>query len=259
MIYLTFDTEEFDCPLPYSQTLSFERQMEISIQGTEKILDLLLEKGVRATFFCTAIFAISAPEIIKRLVAEGHEVASHGYYHNKFEMADLVRSKAVLEEISGQEITGFRMANMRYVDRKALANAGYKYDSSLNPIFLPGHYNNFFKPRRIFKSEGIYEIPASASTIFRTPLFWLSMHNLPMWLYPKMCINTIQKDGYLNLYLHPWEFEELDSPSIDLAWYIKRNSGQKLLNRLDQLIDSFQKKGMEFGTLNECASLFGNN
>lgn len=257
MINLTFDTEEFDCPLPYSQTLSFERQMEISIQGTEKILDLLLEKGGRATFFCTAIFAIHSPEIIKRIVAEGHEVASHGYYHNRFEDVDIVRSKEVLEEISGQQVTGFRMANMRNVDRKALANAGYKYDSSLNPIFLPGRYNNFFKPRRIFKAEGIHEIPASVSTIFRTPLFWLSMHNLPLWLYIKMCMNTLQKDGYLNLYLHPWEFEELDSPSVDLAWYIKRNSGQKLLNRLETLIDTFQKEGLEFGRLKDCVAKFG--
>ncbi|MFZ4454771.1 MAG: polysaccharide deacetylase family protein [Bacteroidales bacterium] len=256
MIYLTFDTEEFDCPLPYSQTLSFEKQMEISSQGTTKILDLLSKKGVRATFFCTAIFAISAPQLIHRIVAEGHEVASHGFYHNKFEIADLKKSKEILEEISGQEIHGFRMANMRYVDLQALADAGYKYDSSLNPIYLPGHYNNLSKPRRIFQQNGLYEIPASASSLFRTPLFWLSMHNLPLWLYAKMCLKTVQKDGYLNLYLHPWEFVELDSPSIDLAWYIKRNSGQKLLSRLELLIDKFQNTGLEFGVLKDCQKIF---
>lgn len=257
MIHLTFDTEEFDCPLPYSQTLCFEKQIEISSLGTEKILDLLMKKGIRATFFCTAVFAISAPQLIHRIVAEGHEVASHGYYHNKFETADLKKSKEILEEISGQEIYGFRMANMGYVDLQALAKAGFQYDSSLNPIYLPGHYNNLSKPRRIFQQNGLYEIPASVSSTFRIPLFWLSLHNIPLWIYTNMCMNVLKKDGYLNLYLHPWEFEELDSPSIDLAWYIKRNSGQKLLGRLEQLINTFREKNVEFGTLKDCAAKYG--
>jgi peptidoglycan/xylan/chitin deacetylase (PgdA/CDA1 family) len=256
MIFLTFDIEEFDCPLPYSQTLTFEEQMSISIHGTVRILDLLQKKGIKATFFCTAIFAINASDIIKRIIKEGHEVASHGYLHGSFETKHLKESKDVLEEMIGEEVIGFRMANMKPVDPLAVLEAGYKYNSSLNPTFLPGNYNNLDQPRRIFFEKGVCQIPASVTPWVRMPLFWLSLHNLPMKLYKWLCLKTIEKDGYINLYLHPWEFEDLTKPDIDLPWYIVRNSGEKLINRLEILIEYFQQRKLPFGTLKECLTLF---
>jgi peptidoglycan/xylan/chitin deacetylase (PgdA/CDA1 family) len=257
MIFLTFDTEEFDSPLPYSQAMTFEQQMEISQKGTKSILDLLQRKKIKATFFCTAIFAIHAPDIVRRIVDEGHEVASHGYYHNRFEEVHLKSSRIALEELTGRKIEGFRMPFMGKVAIDKVAAAGYIYDSSLNPTYIPGSYNNLSKPRRCFYKNGLFQIPASVSFPFRIPLFWLSLHNFPLWIYSRMCLNAVKKDGYLNLYLHPWEFEELDSPTIDLAWYIKRNSGQKLLNRLERLIDSFQERGFKFGLLKDSVAKFG--
>ena len=256
MICLTFDIEEFDCPLLYSQTLSFEQQMSISKIGSIVILDLLQKKGVVATFFCTANFALHAPEIIQRIVNEGHEVASHGYYHAKFENKHLKESKDVLEQITGKTIIGFRMPNMRPIDSSALQEAGYQYNSSLNPTYLPGNYNHLDKPRRIFYENGLYQIPASVSVGLRIPLFWLALHNLPMNMYKFLCKQTIKKDGYLNLYLHPWEFTELSDPSIKLPFYIKRNSGKKLVDRLESLIDYFESKNLSFDTLSSCVSVY---
>ena len=80
MIYLSFDTEEFDVPCDYGVQYSPEKEgIEVSCYGTEKILDLLDRENVKATFFCTAVFASAKPDLIKRMVKSGHEIASHGY------------------------------------------------------------------------------------------------------------------------------------------------------------------------------------
>ncbi len=258
MVFLSFDIEEFDNPLPYTQTLSFEQQMSISRIGTIRILDLLLGKKVKATFFCTANFALHATDLINRMIHEGHEVGSHGYYHATFKPKDLVDSRRVLEQITGSGIFGFRMPNMAAIDAQPIIEAGYLYNSSLNPTFLPGKYNNLNKPRRIFYEKELCQIPVSVSANFRIPLFWLSLHNFPLGIYKMMCHGSMRKDGYLNLYFHPWEFAELTSPEVKLPSYIVRNSGHKLADRLGSLIDSFVGNNYAFGTLKECLEIFPN-
>ncbi|MEI7829212.1 MAG: polysaccharide deacetylase family protein [Prolixibacteraceae bacterium] len=256
MVFLSFDIEEFDNPLPFTKTLSFEHQMSFSKIGTIRILDLLLQKKVKATFFCTANFALHATDLINRMVHEGHEVASHGYYHATFENKDLGNSKKVLEQIIGSRIFGFRMPNMAPIEAVPIVEAGYLYNSSLNPTLLPGKYNNLDKPRRIFYESGLCQIPVSVSAKLRLPLFWLSLHNFPLSTYKRMCHGAIKKDGYLNLYFHPWEFADLSSPNVKLPSYIVRNSGDKLADRLSSLIDSFVENKLSFGTLKECLQMF---
>lgn len=252
MILLSFDIEEFDTPLEYGKQTPFEEQMQISIEGTTRILDLLAEKNILATFFCTANFADNAPDIVLRIVKEGHELASHGYYHSSFETSDLKKSKDRLEEISGTNIKGFRMARMMPFDKDALHEAGYKYDSSINPTFLPGRYNNLSEPKRWFRKNNIIHLPASVTPIFRFPLFWLSFHNLPFGLYKYLSSFTLKRMKYLNIYFHPWEFSEstLDDqygmPSI-----IKRNTGDKMVERLGEFISFYQKKNVSFGRIDE--------
>lgn len=72
MILLSFDIEEFDMPFEYGKTISFEEQIAISIQGTTAILDLLQKHNAKATFFSTVTFAINAPDVIKKIISEGH-------------------------------------------------------------------------------------------------------------------------------------------------------------------------------------------
>ena len=155
MILLSFDIEEFDMPFEYGKTISFEDQMSISIEGTSLILDLLEKHQVKATFFSTVIFAINAPEIIKRIIKDGHEIASHSYYHSDFKVEHLLESKEKLEEITNTKVIGFRMPRMQPVDEKEIYKAGYIYNSSINPTYLPGRYNNFSKPRTYFKQDGV--------------------------------------------------------------------------------------------------------
>ncbi|MGA9639717.1 polysaccharide deacetylase family protein [Flavobacterium sp.] len=257
MILLSFDIEEFDMPFEYNKTISFEEQMRVSIDGTTTILDILKKHNIKATFFSTATFAINARKIMERIVTEGHEVASHSYYHSDFKTEHLLESKLKLEEITHTEVIGFRMPRMQPVDEKEIHKAGYIYNTSLNPTYLPGRYNNFSKPRTYFKQDGVWQIPASVSPIVRFPLFWLSFHNLPLWLYQWLCKITLKKDGYLNLYFHPWEFTDLDQKEkYNFPNYVSNNSGKLMGQRLDKLIVEMKKNNYSFSTFKELLLTF---
>lgn len=128
MILLSFDIEEFDAPLEHGVELPFEEQMRTSVEGTRKILACLARHRVKATFFCTANFALHAKDLILDIQKGGHEIASHGFYHSSFETADLRKSKEALEELTGQPVNGFRMARMMPVEEEEIHKAGYLYN-----------------------------------------------------------------------------------------------------------------------------------
>ncbi len=250
MILLSFDIEEFDMPFEYGKTISFKEQIEISRTGTEYILDLLEKHQIKATFFSTVVFAQNAGEIIQRILKEGHELASHGYYHSKFENEHLKSSKIALEALANKPVLGYRMARMKPVDEKEIANAGYIYNSSVNPTWLPGRYNNLHKPRTFYKECGVWQIPSSVSKYVRFPLFWLSFHNLPLFIYKIIARKTHKADGYLNIYFHPWEFTDLsDKEKFGFPSYISKNSGDKMIARMDLLITYFKSQKSSFSTL----------
>ncbi|KQC00919.1 polysaccharide deacetylase family protein [Pedobacter sp. Hv1] len=252
MVLLSFDIEEFDMAFEYGKSISFEDQISISITGTTTILDLLAKHQFKATFFSTATFALNAPEIIARIKNEGHELASHGYYHSKFEVKDLLTSKQKLEELSGLPITGYRMPRMMPVDEIEIEKAGYVYNSSINPTWLPGRYNNLHISRTYFKQGKVLQLPASVSPLLRIPLFWLSFHNFPLGLYQHLAKRAYQKDGYLNIYFHPWEFTDLkDKKRYGFPGYVSKNSGKDMQDRMDRLMAWFNTKGYPNGTINQ--------
>ena len=158
MILLSFDIEEFDAPLEHGVELPFEEQMRTSVEGTRKILACLARHRVKATFFCTANFALHAKDLILDIQKGGHEIASHGFYHSSFETADLRKSKEALEELTGQPVNGFRMARMMPVEEEEIHKAGYLYNSSLNPTCIPGRYNHLGQPRTYFMKDGVLQL-----------------------------------------------------------------------------------------------------
>jgi len=250
-VLLSFDIEEFDIPLEYGMSLPLKEQIGVSIEGANVILKILRENEIKATFFSTVVFASHAPEVIQRIGNEGHELASHGYFHSTFQNSHLAESKTELERLSGVSITGFRRARMMPVDIQEIQKAGYLYNSSLNPVYLPGRYNNFFKPRTSFMEQSVMQIPASATPFIRFPLFWLSFHNLPLRIYKTACAHTINFDSYLNIYFHPWEFTDLTNLSYGLPKFISKNSGDKMITRFSNLIRWMKKKGYSFNTFHE--------
>ena len=179
MILLSFDTEEFDVPREHGVDFSLEEGMKVSIEGTNRILDVLKQNGVRATFFCTGNFAEHAPEVMQRIMDEGHEVACHGVDHWQPKETDFDVSKQIVERVTGRKVYGYRQPRMFPVSDSEIARVGYRYNSSLNPAFIPGRYMHLTAPRTWFMKGEVMQIPASVTPWIRFPLFWLSLHNLP--------------------------------------------------------------------------------
>lgn len=251
MVCISFDVEEFDMPLEYNGTISLEEQLSISRTGVETILNLLNRYDVKATFFITAVFAQNNEDVIKRMAEQGHEIASHTYYHSAFHERDLLHSKLVLEAISGRKVYGLRMPRMQDVNPEAVADAGYRYNSSVNPTWLPGRYNKLHIPRTLYKEGRLIQIPASVSPLLRFPLFWLSFHNLPFNVYRYLLKRAYDKDGYVNIYFHPWEFADISNQNFRLPSYTISNTGDKMTRRFARLLDWIRANNFPTGTLHE--------
>lgn len=250
MIYLSFDIEEFDMPKEYGYDIAFEQQIAISRKGLTAILDLLKKHQMRTTFFSTVVFAQQVPDLINRLIEEGHELASHTYYHSDFENEHLKRSKEALEQQFGVTVEGLRMPRMLEVSAEEVKKAGYRYNSSVNPTFLPGRYNKLHVPKHFFNENGLWQIPAAVSW-FRFPLFWLSFHNLPLWLYRFLLKRSVKSIGYAALYFHPWEFTDLHQKEFNFPAYVMRNSGEKMIARFDSLLTFIKQQGWKTGLYKE--------
>ena len=239
VVLLSFDVEEFDLPLEYNLPISEQQQMEIGKAGADEMKNIIEAGEVPATLFTTANFAQHYPELIKTL-AQKNEIASHTFYHSSFKDEDLKNSGDTLERITGNKVTGLRMPRFKKIDINLVKEAGYSYDSSVNPTYIPGKYNNLNLPRTLYKEKNFLRLPVSVTPVLRFPLFWLSFKNIPYPIYKKMAMNTLAKDGYLSLYFHPWEFTDISKWKI--PFYIKKDSGRRLADRLSMLITDLKKE-----------------
>lgn len=256
MVCLSFDTEEFDVPREHGVEYTLAQGLPVSAEGAGRILDILKENNVRATFFCTTNFALNAPEVMARIIAGGHEVACHGCDHFDPRPSDVRDSKRLIEEKYGVECHGYRQPRMFPVSDEEIRKCGYLYNSSLNPAFIPGRYMHLDCPRTMFMKDGVVQIPASVTPWLRIPLFWLALHNFPLWMYKWMVLRTLKHDGYFNSYFHPWEFYDIaEHPEYKLPWIIRHNSGRAHCKRLDSVIKYLLAHGAEFSTYSELAKL----
>jgi len=237
-ILLSFDVEEFDIPLEFKKPITPSEQIRIGKLGLDAITPLL--ENYTTTLFTTANFADHFPNEIKALANE-HEIASHTYYHGYYEDGHLLESKLRLEAITEKKIKGLRMPRMRPVSMHAVAEAGYDYDSSVNPTFLPGKYNNLHLPRVKYFDSPMWRIPASVTPHLRIPLFWLSAKNIPLAIYKQLCMQTLKKDGVLCLYFHPWEFTDIKG--FGLPTYTRRFAGQAFIERISDLLKTLSTHG----------------
>ena len=246
-ILLTFDVEEFDTPEEYGHNISFEEKINLSTIGLQNVLALVEKHEVKCTFFTTAVFALEQTELMK-IISQSHEIASHGYSHSSFKNTDLKKSKETLEALFNQPINGYRMARLAPVDNSEIEKAGYTYNSSMNPTWIPGRYNHLLKSRKPFMNGNVMNVPTSVTPTFRFPLFWLSFKNFPMWFLKKMMLRTLKHDGFLSLYFHPWEFTDISN--LGLPNFMTKISGEQMLQRLDETIHLLKNSG-EFICMNE--------
>ena len=238
-ILLTFDIEEFDLPLEYNKPIAFDEQMMVGKRGLDNVMQIIANQQVVTTMFVTGRFALQFSDTIKQL-SRVHEIASHSFSHTSFEKGDLLKSRLALEQITGKPVIGLRMPRMQKVSMEWVKEAGYSYDSSINPTYIPGRYNNCRLPRTWYREEGMLRLPTSVSPNLRIPLFWLAFKNFPYSLYKILALQTLKKDGYLSLYFHGWEFTDVSRH--DLPFYTKKHSGNILIIRLNKLITDLKNE-----------------
>lgn len=193
--------------------------------NVDRILGMLAQHNVHATFFTLGWIAERYPAVVRNIVAEGHELASHGYAHLRAseqtpaEFAhDITLSKNLLEQLGGQPVRGYRapsfsigQANLWALD--SLQAAGYRYSSSIYPI-RHDHYGMPDAPRFAWRPagrDGLLELPVSTVRLFGRNLpaggggyFRLLPYALSRWALRR--INS--HDGQAGIfYFHPWELD----------------------------------------------------
>lgn len=191
----------------------------------ERILAIYERHGVKATFFTLGWIAERYPAMVRKIVAAGHELASHGYAHLRASDQDRAQfdndirsSKALLEDIGGQAVLGYRApsfsighANLWALE--ALQEAGYRYSSSIYPI-AHDHYGMPDAPRFAFYPhgpDGLLEVPVTTVNMLGRNLpaggggyFRLLPYALSRWMMQK--VNREDRQPAL-FYFHPWELD----------------------------------------------------
>lgn len=233
------DLEELVYPRENDLDFNIDKAFEISCKGFYKMFKLLQKHNIIATFFSTFEFGQKYPEIIRMLLSDGHELGLHGKIHKDYSSQDsditkteLMIAKEALEKKFKINIRGFRAPGLRQVDPKILADAGFSYDSSLHPTFVPFRYNNLLAKRKPYLSSGIYIVPISVS-LLGMPFSWIWFRNLGT-PYAKACaISCLLYSDYVMNYFHPWDFYELESLDFPGLWkFYSRNSGKTLCRQL---------------------------
>jgi polysaccharide deacetylase family protein (PEP-CTERM system associated) len=266
---MTIDVEDYFQVSAFAQHISRESWPNIPCRvekNIDAILLLLADANVKATFFTLGWIAERYPAMVKRIVSEGHELASHGYGHLRASdqsesefREDIVSSKLILESISGEQILGYRApsfsigtANLWALD--VLLKAGYKYSSSIYPI-KHDHYGMPNAPRFSFYPNGIdglLELPITTVRLMNKNMpaggggyFRLFPYQVSRWLLRH--VNQHDKQAGI-FYFHPWE--------IDPEQPKQRNIGAKTKfrhyinlsrteNRLKALVRDFQWDRMD--------------
>jgi hypothetical protein len=234
-LLLSVDLEEFDAAPPRDPAAGLDAAVAASRRGLDRLLPLLESLGMRATFFTTVVFAERNAPLLRELAGR-HEIASHGVRHREVSPADVGESKRRLEDLLGVPIAGFRMPRMGAVDPAAIEAAGYAYDASLHPAWIPGRYDRRREPRRPFLCGGLLRVPASVTPRLRLPLFWLSIKHLPPPIIRRAALRTLRHDGDLNLYVHPWEFTDLDE--FEVPFILRGRGGDAMRRRTERLLRS---------------------
>ena len=102
------------------------------------------------------------------------------------------------------------------------------------------------------REEGLTIYPVSVSAPFRVPLFWISLHVMPLPLYKLLCRSALRRDGHLNLYFHPWEFSaRLREPAFGVPGYLTHYSGTDLQRKFIRLLEWLKARGCRFLTTRE--------
>ena len=261
--HFTVDVEEYfqvSALEPYIPRASWEETPSRLAPGTRAILELLAERNARGTFFTLGWVAKHHSSIVSEIAASGHEIASHGWGHERIttlspkQFRTSVRdSKAALEDIAGTAVIGYRAPSFSIVRGREwaldiLAEEGYRYDSSLYPVRRPGYGfagGDRFPYRLQTASGSLEEFPPAT---VRSGLAVLPAGGgAYLRLFPYMLVHggfkAAERAGVpATFYIHPWELDP-EQPRVDvpIGTRIRHYGGlRRTVPRLRRLLAEFQ-------------------
>lgn len=209
---------------PYIEPRDWDQHPLRLERNMHRILELFGEHDVRATFFWLGWAAERLPGLVREVARMGHEIASHGFSHVRVHdqtpaqfREDITRTKALLEDLSGTAVLGYRAASFSIDARNLWAfdqlwEAGYRYSSSINPI-SHDHYGMREAPRFPFRFDGkpLREIPITTVELAgrRLPcggggFFRLFPYAWSRWALRRVCGREGRPAVF---YFHPWEID----------------------------------------------------
>lgn len=223
-------------------------------QNVDRILQMLADAGVHATFFTLGWVAERYPDLVRRISSAGHELASHGFAHHRATdqhrdefLADIRLAKAVLEDISGSAVHGYRAPSFSVGPKnpwafECIGEAGYRYSSSIYPI-RHDHYGVPDAPRFPYQtSPGLLELPVA--TVRMMSSNWPAGGGGYFRLLPYIVsrglirrINVVDAKPAI-FYFHPWELDpdqpRVSGPGLKTSFrhYVNLRRTQPRLRRL---------------------------
>lgn len=261
--YLTIDVEDyyhvsaFERVVGHKNWDSYESRIETN---TKVILDMLDSYEVKATFFVLGWIAQRFPNLVKDIHGRGHEIGCHSFYHrliynlspDEF-MKDAKKAKDVLEQITGRPVSGYRAPSYSIIKETLwaldiLEELGFKYDSSIFPIFHD-RYGIFNSPRFRYKlpNNNLMEYPITTSVFLglKIPVsgggyFRLLPYNLTRMFLGR--INQKEKQPFV-FYLHPWEIDPAQPRIEGLSAFSKfrhYNNLDRAAGRFKSLLKDFK-------------------
>lgn len=265
-IHITVDVEEwfhtnwFDPKLIVEKHYNGKTPKTDVFEKTKELVDLFTNNNVRATFFVLGETAIRYPELIELLKESSHELACHGFYHNK-DYNDCREFKSDIKlfkkEISS-DVKGFRFPNFDYSPQKLeiIAEEGFIYDSSVMPCLnIPGWYGEHTASLLPYEKEFrngnvISEFPLSVLPYLRLPGSggWF-LRNIGYWWTKTIIQYSVEKLDYGMIYIHPWEISENNPNFKEIPFHVFRNTGYKTFQNLEKFIKNLSQA--DFITLDQ--------
>jgi polysaccharide deacetylase family protein (PEP-CTERM system associated) len=259
---LTIDVEDYFQVWALSPHIARSRWDEMPCRverNLDRLLALLEDKASHATFFTLGWVAERYPQLIRRVVAAGHELASHGYGHLRAseqtpqDFAQDIRSaKKILEDIGGVPVYGYRAPSFSIGASNpwafdVIAESGYRYSSSVYPI-QHDHYGMPNAPRFPYQARAdLIEIPVTTTRVFGRNLpaggggyFRLAPYPLSRWAIRR--VNRIDRQPAI-FYFHPWEIdpEQPRVPGVSLKTRLRHYLNlHRTEERLAQLLSDFK-------------------
>ncbi len=223
---LTIDVEDYfqvSAFAPYIARGDWDTRECRVERNVMRILDLLSAQRAQATFFTLGWIAERYPQLVREIVARGHELASHGHGHERASdldearfFEDVSRAKKILEDLGGVEVKGYRAPSFSIGTGnlwafETLARAGYRYSSSIYPI-QHDHYGMPDSPRFAYRvNERLLEIPVTTLRFGGRNFpssgggyFRLLPYALSRWMLRQ--VNARDQEPAI-FYFHPWEID----------------------------------------------------